>query len=92
MLQLESQYVMHHDFNEYTLVNFINNYTQGLLERTLRSTNLQQNREQKLHNEKNYNANSNSKVHVPELTTKSFLNTILNPSKVSYAVLIYYAL
>lgn len=93
MLQLESQYVMHHDFNEYTLVNFINNYTQGLLERTLRSTNPQQNRMQKLNNEKNHNnADSNSKIHVPELTTKTFLNAILDPSKVSYAVPICYAL
>lgn len=93
MLQLESQYVMHQDFSEYALVNFINNYTQGLLERTLRSTNPQRSKVQKLHNEKNHNnADSNSKIHVPELTTKTFLDTILDPSKVSYAMPIYYVL
>ncbi|EFN74628.1 Thioredoxin domain-containing protein 11 [Camponotus floridanus] len=100
---LESQYVMHQYFNEYTLVNFINNYTQGLLERTLRSTtqqsakiqpihqiNPQHNKMQKLHNEKNHNnADLNSKIHIPELTTKTFLNTILDPSK--DVVVMYYS-
>ncbi|KAL6259352.1 hypothetical protein P5V15_009267 [Pogonomyrmex californicus] len=78
---LESQYVMHHDFSEYALVNFINNYTQGLLERTLRSDNSQQYRIQKLYNKNTSNSAYHSKIHVPELTSKTFLNTILDPSK-----------
>lgn len=78
---------MHHNFSEYTLVNFINSYTQGLLERTLRSNNLQCNETQKLRNEKNHNnAELHSQIHVLELTTKTFLDTILDPSKVSYVM------
>lgn len=89
MLQLESQYVMHHDFSEYALVDFINNYTQGLLQRTLRSDNSKHYRARKLLDENNSNnVDSHSKIRVPELTTKTFLDTILDPSKVSYAVII----
>ncbi|XP_072763189.1 thioredoxin domain-containing protein 11-like isoform X2 [Anoplolepis gracilipes] len=87
---LESQYVMHHDFSEYALVNFINNYTQGLLERTLRSNNPQNNKVQKLHNDKNHNnIESHSKIRVPELTTKTFSDIILDPSK--DVVVMYYS-
>jgi len=74
---------MHHEFSEYALVDFINNYTQGLLQRTLRSDNSKRFRAQKLFYEDNNNANSCSKIRVPELTTKTFLDTILDPSKVS---------
>ncbi|XP_050461640.1 thioredoxin domain-containing protein 11 isoform X2 [Cataglyphis hispanica] len=89
---LESQYIMHHDFSEYTLINFINNYTQGLLGRTLRSNNLQHHKVQKLHNEKNNidnNIDSYSKIRIPELTTKTFLDTILDPSK--DVIVMYYS-
>ncbi|CAL1678301.1 unnamed protein product [Lasius platythorax] len=79
---VESQYVMHHNFSEYTLINFINSYTQGLLERTLRSNNPQRYGMQKLRNEKNHNnVDLHSQIRVPELTTKTFLDTILDPSK-----------
>ncbi|XP_020280773.1 thioredoxin domain-containing protein 11 isoform X2 [Pseudomyrmex gracilis] len=77
---LESQYVMHHDFSEDALVNFVNQYTQGLLERTLRSENLQQNKTQKSSNRSN-NVTSRSQIRVRELTTETFLDTILDPSK-----------
>lgn len=86
MLQLESQYVMHHEFSEYALVDFINNYTQGLLQRTLRSDNSKRYRTQKLLSDEvnSNNADLRSKICVPELTTKTFLDVILDPSKVSY--------
>lgn len=79
---LESQYVMHHEFSEYALVDFINNYTQGLLQRTLRSDNSKHYKVWKLVDEDNNNTtDSRPKIRVPELTTKTFLNTILDPSK-----------
>ncbi|XP_014489487.1 PREDICTED: thioredoxin domain-containing protein 11 [Dinoponera quadriceps] len=82
---LESQYVMHHDFSEYALVDFINNYTQGLLERTLRSDNSQCCETQKQRTSSNEdscnNVNTRSKIRVPELTTETFLDTILDPFK-----------
>ncbi|XP_011704422.1 PREDICTED: thioredoxin domain-containing protein 11 isoform X2 [Wasmannia auropunctata] len=79
---LESQYVMHHEFSEYALVDFINNYTQGLLQRTLRSDNSRHYRVQKLLNDDNSNnSDLRSKIRVPELSTKTFLDTILDPSK-----------
>ncbi|XP_011861942.1 PREDICTED: thioredoxin domain-containing protein 11 isoform X2 [Vollenhovia emeryi] len=79
---LESQYVMHHEFSEYALIDFINNYTQGLLQRTLRSDNSKHHRAQKLLDEDDSNiADLRPKVRVPELTTKTFLDTILDPSK-----------
>lgn len=78
---------MHHDFSKHALVDFINNYTQGLLERTLRSDNSQCCKTQKQRppsNENNYNnVNARSKIQVLELTTETFLDTILDPSKVS---------
>lgn len=78
---------MHHDFSEYALVDFINNYTQGLLQRTLRSDNSQCCETQKQKPPSNddtcNNVNTRSKIRVPELTTETFLDTILDPSKVS---------
>lgn len=84
---------MHHDFSEYALVDFINKYTQGLLERTLRSDNSQgndiRNKAQKLPNEDDRGeVNLYSKIRLPELTTETFLDTILDPSKVSQLILI----
>ncbi|EZA61446.1 hypothetical protein DMN91_003951 [Ooceraea biroi] len=79
---LESQYIMHRDFSEYALVDFINNYTQGLLERTLRSDNSQHYKTQKSPNEENRsNVDSSPKIRVPELKAETFLDTILDPSK-----------
>lgn len=79
---------MHHDFSEYALVDFINKYAQGVLERTLRSDNSGndiRNKAQKLPNEDSRkDASFQSKIRVPELTTETFLNTILDPSKVSH--------
>lgn len=76
---------MDHDFSEYALVNFINNYTQGLLERTMRSDNSYG--IQNLYKENSYDVpkqTSRSKIRVLELTTKTFLHTILDRSKVSF--------
>ncbi|XP_071574071.1 thioredoxin domain-containing protein 11 isoform X2 [Temnothorax nylanderi] len=79
---LESQYVMQHEFSEYALVDFINNYTQGLLQRTLRSDNSKHYKAWKLLDEDSNNtADLRPKIRVPELTTKTFLHTILDPSK-----------
>ncbi|KAL0119644.1 hypothetical protein PUN28_007820 [Cardiocondyla obscurior] len=83
---LESQYVMHHEFSEYVLVDFINNYTQSLLQRTLRSNNAQHYKEWKLLDKDNNNTQQNGadlrpKIRVPELTTRNFLSTILDSTK-----------
>lgn len=78
---------MHHDFSEHTLIDFINNYTQGLLGRTLRSDNSQRYEVKKSSNKENHNnVDLHSKIYIPELTTKTFLDTILDPYKVGHLV------
>nr|XP_031832989.1 thioredoxin domain-containing protein 11 [Nomia melanderi] len=77
----ESQYVMQDDFNRYTLVQFINNYTQGFLQRTLRSSSSRRFTE-KLKNNVTCEANDVPRsMCIPELTTETFLDTILDPIK-----------
>ncbi|CAK9802194.1 Thioredoxin domain-containing protein 11 [Anthophora plagiata] len=76
----ESQYVMQEDFNRYTLIQFINNYTQGFLQRTLRSNNSRR-FVQKFKNKINCKTKSVQSVCIPELTTETFLDTILDSTK-----------
>ncbi|KOC69381.1 Thioredoxin domain-containing protein 11 [Habropoda laboriosa] len=76
----ESQYVMQEDFNRYTLIQFINNYTQGFLQRTLRSNNSRR-FVQKFKNKINCKTKNVQSVCIPELTTETFLDTILDPTK-----------
>lgn len=75
---------MQDDFNRYTLVQFINNYTQGFLQRTLRSSNSRRFTE-KLKNNVTCEANNIPRsMCIPELTTETFLDTILDPIKVNW--------
>ncbi|XP_015608172.1 thioredoxin domain-containing protein 11 isoform X2 [Cephus cinctus] len=73
----ESQYVMKEDLSRYSLVQFINNYTEGMLQRTLRSV---ASRRFAHKTRIECEPNDNSKICVPELTTETFLDTILNPT------------
>lgn len=75
---------MHHDFSKHTLIDFINNYTQGFLGRTLRSDNSQRYEIKNSTNKDNRNnIDLRTKIHVQELTSETFLDTILDPYKVS---------
>lgn len=76
----ESQYVMQEDFSRYTLIQFINNYTQGFLQRTLRSNNSRR-FVQKFKSKVNCKTKDAQNVCIPELTTETFLNTILDSTK-----------
>ncbi|KAG7210429.1 hypothetical protein KM043_011961 [Ampulex compressa] len=76
----ESQYVMQHNFSRHNLLRFINNYTQGLLQRTLRSNNSKR-YAQKIMEPENCKKNGRDKICIPELTTETFLNTILDQTK-----------
>lgn len=73
---------MHDDFNRYNLVQFINNYTQGFLQRTLRSNNSRRFL-QKFKTKINCETKDTRSICIPELTTETFLNTVLDLSKVS---------
>jgi len=75
---------MHRDFSEYALIDFINNYTQGLLERTLRSDNSHHKTQKSSDKDNRSNINPNLKIRIPELRTETFLDTILDPSKVNH--------
>ncbi|KZC05729.1 PREDICTED: thioredoxin domain-containing protein 11 [Dufourea novaeangliae] len=76
----ESQYVMQDDFNRYTLVQFINNYTQGVLQRTLRSSDSRR-FAQKFKSNITCETKDSRSICIPELTTETFLDTILDPLK-----------
>ncbi|XP_076752476.1 thioredoxin domain-containing protein 11 isoform X2 [Xylocopa sonorina] len=76
----ESQYTMLEDFNRYTLIQFINNYTQGFLQRTLRSNNSKR-FVQKFKTQVNCKTKNVQSICIPELTTETFLKTILDPTK-----------
>ncbi|XP_017881600.1 thioredoxin domain-containing protein 11 [Ceratina calcarata] len=76
----ESQYVMQEDFKRYTLVQFINNYTLGFLQRTLRSNNSRR-FVQKFKTKVDCKPNNVQSVCIPELTTETFLDIILDPTK-----------
>lgn len=84
---------MHRDFSEYALVDFINNYTQGLLERTLRQDNSQHRKTlRESHEEDNRSSVDafGSRIRIPELKTETFLNTILDASKVSHDATLFF--
>ncbi|XP_033335713.2 thioredoxin domain-containing protein 11 isoform X1 [Megalopta genalis] len=76
----ESQYVMQDEFNRYTLIQFINNYTHGFLQRTLRSSNSRR-YAQKFKNNVTCDVEGVQSMCIPELTTETFLDTILDPMK-----------
>ncbi|XP_011502270.1 PREDICTED: thioredoxin domain-containing protein 11 [Ceratosolen solmsi marchali] len=75
----ESQFVMEEEFSRNALVRFINNYTNGYLRRTMRSKNRKHlvNTLTKQHAK----CKEKSKICVPELSTDTFLNIVLNPDK-----------
>lgn len=74
---------MQEDFSRYTLIQFINNYTQGFLQRTLRSNNSRR-FVQKFKTKVSCKTKDVKSVCVPELTTETFLDTILDPTKVNW--------
>ncbi|XP_076655779.1 thioredoxin domain-containing protein 11 isoform X2 [Halictus rubicundus] len=76
----ESQYVLQDDFNRYTLIQLINNYAQGLLQRTLRSSNSRR-YAQKFKSNVTCETKDAQSVCIPELTTENFLDTILDSTK-----------
>ena len=76
----ESQYVMEEDFSRYTFIQFINNYTQGFLQRTLRSNNSRRFIE-KFKTKVDCKSKGARNMCIPELTTETFLDTILDPTK-----------
>lgn len=82
---------MQEDFSRYTLIQFINNYTQGFLQRTLRSNNSRR-FVQKFKSKVNCKTKDAQNVCIPELTTETFLNTILDSTKVKLErkIQIYY--
>ncbi|XP_043258314.1 thioredoxin domain-containing protein 11 isoform X1 [Colletes gigas] len=84
----ESQYVMQGDFNRYTLIQFINNYTEGFLQRTLRSNNSRR-FVQKFKSKTNCETKDDQSICIPELTTETFLSTILDPTK--DVIVMYYS-
>lgn len=74
---------MQEDFSRYTLIQFINNYTQAFLQRTLRSNNSRR-FVQKFKSKINCKTKNVQNVCIPELTTETFLNTILDSTKVNW--------
>ncbi|XP_014234025.1 thioredoxin domain-containing protein 11 [Trichogramma pretiosum] len=76
----ESQYVLQDDFGRNTLARFINNYTHGYLRRTLRSNNPQRFIRTPA-TKQQCESDGQSRVCVEELSTETFLKTILNPDK-----------
>ncbi|XP_076235229.1 thioredoxin domain-containing protein 11 [Calliopsis andreniformis] len=84
----ESQYVMQEDFNRYTLIQFINNYTHGFLQRSLRSNNSRR-FTQKFKTKLKCETKDTRNICIPELTTETFLNTILDPTQ--DVVVMYYS-
>ncbi|OXU20522.1 hypothetical protein TSAR_015773 [Trichomalopsis sarcophagae] len=76
----ESQFVMQDEYGRNTLVQFINNYTNGYLARTMRSNNPRR-FARSFVPKSDCKRNSNSKICVPELSTDNFLDTVLNPRK-----------
>ncbi|XP_053997543.1 thioredoxin domain-containing protein 11 [Hylaeus anthracinus] len=84
----ESQYVMQEDFNRYALIQFINNYTEGFLQRTLRSNNSKR-FGQKFKSKTNCETKNLQCICIPELITETFLDTVLDPTK--DVVVMYYS-
>lgn len=81
--QQESQYILQQDFDYNLLVQFINNYTHNLLPRNLRSQSRVQSRARS-EREHECNVSDSSVICVPELTTDTFLDTVLDPEKVTW--------
>ncbi|KAF7993076.1 hypothetical protein HCN44_005857 [Aphidius gifuensis] len=79
----ESQYQLSKNLTRNTLVKFLNNYSNGLLKRTLRSDSSRRYaRDFKSSKKCSNNNNSNSmNICIPELTTDTFLPTILDNNK-----------
>ncbi|KAK2582439.1 hypothetical protein KPH14_004749 [Odynerus spinipes] len=84
----ESEYVMQEDFSRHGVIEFINNYTQGFLQRTLRSDNSQC-FVKKFKNKLKCDQKNALKVCIPELTSEIFLDTVLDTTK--DVVLMYYS-
>ncbi|XP_051156693.1 thioredoxin domain-containing protein 11 [Leptopilina boulardi] len=84
----ESQYVLKEELSLYSLTQFINNYTEGFLQRTLRSDKSRR----FAHSYKKgteFKIIKKSTIHVPELTTENFLETVLDSKK--DVVVFYYS-
>lgn len=79
----ESQYVMSSNLSRNSLVEFLNNYSNGSLQRTLRSDSSRRfARDFQSSPECNNNNNDNKmEICIPELTTETFLPTILDKNK-----------
>lgn len=76
----ESQYILQQDVGYNSLVQFINNYTQNLLPRNLRShSRVRSATSFKIDEDCNFGETSD--ICVPELTTDTFLDTVLDPEK-----------
>ncbi|XP_046835682.1 thioredoxin domain-containing protein 11 [Vespa crabro] len=84
----ESEYVMQEDFNKNAVIEFINNYTQGFLQRTLRSDNSRC-FVQKFKTKIKCDQKNTLKMCIPDLTSETFLDTILDPTK--DVVVMYYS-
>ncbi|XP_015521160.1 thioredoxin domain-containing protein 11 [Neodiprion pinetum] len=76
----ESQYILEQAVSYNSLVQFINNYTENSLKRYLCShSRLESVKSSKTQQE--CSVSENSVICVPELTTDTFLNTVMNPDK-----------
>ncbi|XP_035744274.1 thioredoxin domain-containing protein 11-like isoform X1 [Vespa mandarinia] len=84
----ESEYVMQKDFNKNAVIEFINNYTQGFLQRTLRSDNSRC-FVQKFKTKIKCDQKNTLKMCIPDLTSETFLDTILDATK--DVVVLYYS-
>lgn len=84
----ESEYIMEKDFSRHAVIEFINNYTQRFLQRTLRSDNSRC-FVHKFKSKMKCDKKNPLKVCVPELTSEVFLDTILDTNK--DVVLMYYS-
>ncbi|XP_014215524.1 thioredoxin domain-containing protein 11 [Copidosoma floridanum] len=76
----ESQFVMQEEFGKNTLVQFINNYTNGYLSRTLRSNNPKR-FVRSFINKSECRKSVESRICVQELSTENFSDTVLNSDK-----------
>ncbi|XP_066601366.1 thioredoxin domain-containing protein 11-like isoform X2 [Prorops nasuta] len=76
----ESQYIMKEDFSRYALIKFINNYTKGFLQRTLRSDNTRH-FIKKFKNDAKSSNTEEQHIEISELNTENFLDTVLDPKK-----------
>ncbi|XP_043492101.1 thioredoxin domain-containing protein 11 [Polistes fuscatus] len=84
----ESEYVMQTDFNRHAVIEFINNYTQGFLQRTLRSDNSRC-FVHKFKTKIKCDPKNTLKMCIPDLTSETFLDTILDETK--DVVVMYYS-